>query len=321
VICLQLGLAALLLWVWGRNLNWPAVAHLIQPQRVGWLPAVVALALAGSVLRAWRWRLVVGRQSRLGIVRAFLINEGANLVNVLIPARLGDLLRMFWLRRWCRLPTGGGAGMVMADHALELGAATIMLTVAAVAYLAVHGASVAGLFLAADAGGAVVLLALLAASVVLPPRLVRSAALHRVVPARLAGWLVEHGHHFEKAGPARFSPGRAAAGGALTFAAFGSDALMLSSLFASLGLSLPFVHSLAVCLALVPGYALPSPGGFGPVELVGTFAVQAGGVGSTAAAAGVLAFHLAGIAITLAVGAVALALLGLPGRHPKEGVR
>jgi glycosyltransferase 2 family protein len=317
-----LGLAVLLLWVWGRNLNWPALAHLIQPHQIGWLPAVVAMALAGSVLRAWRWRLVVGRQSRLGIVRAFLINEGANLVNVLIPARLGDLLRMFWLRRWCRLPTGGGAGMVMADHALELGVATVMLTATAIAYLAVHGASVAGLSLAADAGGALVLLALLGASIVFAPRLVKSATLQRIAPAKLAGWLVEHGRHFEQAGPTRLSPARAAAGGALTCAAFGVDALMLSSLFASLGLSLPVLHSLTVCLALVPGYALPSPGGFGPVELIGTFAVQAGGgVERTAAAAGVLAFHLAGIAITLAVGAVAVALLGLPGRRATEAAR
>ncbi|HYM66606.1 MAG TPA: lysylphosphatidylglycerol synthase transmembrane domain-containing protein, partial [Patescibacteria group bacterium] len=299
-VCLQLGLAAVLLWLWGRNLSWPHLARLIQPHEIGWLPAVIALALAGSVLRAWRWRLIVGRQSHLGIFRAFLINEGANLVNILIPARLGDLLRMFWLRRWCRLPTGGGAGMVMADHALELGVATVMLTVAAVAYLATHGASVAGLSLAADAGGALVLLTLLGASILFAPRLVMSAKLQSIVPAKMAAWLVEHGRHFAQAGPARLSPGRAAAGGALTFGAFGLDALMLSSLFASLGLSLPVLHSLAVCLALVPGYALPSPGGFGPVELIGTFAVQAGGgVAATAAAAGVLAFHLAGIVITL----------------------
>jgi glycosyltransferase 2 family protein len=321
-VCLQLGLACGLLWAWGHNLNWIAVGRLVQPQRLGWLPAVIALAIIGSLLRAWRWQLVVGRQSRLGIMRAFLINEGANMVNVLIPARVGDLLRMFWLRRWCRLPAGGGAGMVMADHAIELGVATVMLAAAAIAYLALHGANVASLSLAADAGAALVLLVLLVATVLFGPRIARSALVLRFAPAKMAAWLAEHGRHFEKSGPTRMSPGRAAAGGALTTAAFGADALMMSSLFASLGLSLPVLHSLAVCLALVPGYAVPSPGGLGPVELIGTFAVQTGGtLARTTAAAGVLGFHFAGIALTLVLGSVALALLGLPARVPKAATR
>ncbi len=319
--CLQLGLAGGLLWVWGRGLDWRSLAHVIQPHHAQWLPAVVALALAASMLRAWRWRLLVARQSELGIMRAFLINEGANLANVLIPARLGDVLRMFWLRRWCRLPAGSGAGMVMADHAMELGVATIMLSGTAIAYLSIHGAGQAGLALAADAGGAILLLILLGGSVLIAPRLVRSAALQRLAPAKLASWLLEHARHFEVSGPMRLSPARAVAGGALTCAAFGLDALMLSALFASLGIALPILHSLAVCLALVPGYALPSFGGFGPVELIGTSAVQTGGtILKTAAAAGILAFHLAGVLITVGVGIVALALLGLPSRRAAETV-
>jgi glycosyltransferase 2 family protein len=321
-VCFQLGVAGTLLWVWGRTLNWASIGHLIQPHQLQWLPAVLALALTGSVLRAFRWQLVVGRQSRLGIVRAFLINEGANLVNVLVPARLGDLLRMFWLRRSCKLPAGGGAGMVMADHALELGVAAIMLVGAAVAYLLTHGVNVASLSLAADAGSTLVLLGLLGTTVLLAPRLVRSARIQRIAPRKMAAWLLEHGRHFELAGPMRLSPGRAVVCGALTTAAFGADALMLSSLFASLGMTLPVLHSLAVCLALVPGYALPSLGGFGPIELIGTFAVQAGGdIQKTAAAAGVLAFHFAGVGITLVIGMVALALLGLPSRQAAEAAR
>lgn len=320
--CLQLGLAGGLLWAWGHNLNWTAVGHLIQPHQFGWLPAVIVLSLTGSLLRAWRWQLIVGHQSQLGIVRAFLINEGANMVNLLIPVRLGDLLRMFWLRRWCRLPAGRGAGMVMADHALELGVASALLAGAALVYLAGHGANVASLSLAADAGSALLLLVLLGATVLFAPRIVRSRLIQRFAPAKLAGWLTEHARHFERSGPMRLSPGRAAAGGALTSAAFGADALMLSSLFASLGMSLPMLHSLAVCLALVPGYAVPSPGGLGPVELIGTFAVQAGGdLARTAAASGVLAFHFAGIAITLVLGVVAIAFLGLPARRAAEAGR
>jgi uncharacterized membrane protein YbhN (UPF0104 family) len=317
-VCLQLGLAGGLLWWWGHTLNWADIGRLVQPQRLGWLPAVAALGIAGSLLRAWRWQLIVGRQSRLGIVRAFLINEGANMANILIPARAGDLLRMFWLRRWCRLPAGGGAGMVMADHAIELGVATVMLAVAAGGYLAWHGASVTSLSLVADAGGALVLLGMLGATVLFAPRISRSRLVRRFAPATMARWLTEHRHHFERSGPMRMSPGRAAAGGALTTAAFGADALMMSSLFASLGLTLPVLHSLAVCLALVPGYALPSPGGLGPVELIGTFAVQAGGLARSAAAAGVLGFNFAGIALTLVLGVAAVAWLGLPSRRTQE---
>lgn len=312
----------MLLWVWGHNLNWTSIGRLLQPQQIGWLPAVIVLALAGSLLRAWRWQLIVGRQSRLGIGRAFLINEGANLVNVLIPARVGDVLRMFWLRRWCRLPAGGGAGMVMADHAFELGVATVMLACAAIVYLAAHGADSGSMSLAADAGGALVLLGMLGGTVLFAPRIVRSTLAQRIAPARLAGWLLEHSRQFERAGPLRIGRGRAAAGLAITCAAFGADALMLSALFASLGMTLPVLHSLAVCLALVPGSALPAPGGFGPVELIGTFAVATGSnLKWAAAAAGVLGFHFAGVAITVALGAFALVLLGLPARRVLETAR
>lgn len=321
-LCLQLALAGGLLWVWGHSLHWTDVARFLQPQRIQWLPVVLVLALIGSLLRAWRWQLIVGRQSPLGIMRAFLINEGANLANVLIPARLGDLLRMFWLRRWCRLPAGGAAGMVMADHALELGVATVMLVGAAIVYLVAHGADAGSLSLAADAGGALVLLTLLGATVFLAPRIVQSALVRRIAPAKLAGWFLEHGQLFERAGPTRLGRGRATAGLVLTFAAFGADALMLSALFASLGMSLPLLHSLAVCLALVPGTAVPSPGGFGPVELIGTFAVATGSnLKWAAAAAGVLGFHFAGIAITLTLGSLALVVLGLPARRAPEVAR
>ncbi len=318
---LQLGaqsvLAAGLLWVWSRNLDWAEVGRLAVPRQAIWLVAVVAMAVAGSVLRAWRWKLLVGRRSPLGLVRAFWINEGANLANLVVPARVGDLLRMFWLRRWCQIPAGGSAGIVMADHAFELVVATLLLGGGASAYLIARGPSPAGFGLAAAAGAALLLLCLLAMTVLLAPRLARSQAVSRRLPHKLASWLSENSVHFDGLGPLRISPGRAAGGGAITIAAYATDGLMLWSLFGSLGIPFPIPHSLAVTLALVPGYALPSPGGAGVVELIGTLAAQAGGgLAHAAAAAGVIAFHLSGFLITAALGLVGVAVLGLPRRRP-----
>ena len=169
----------------------------------------------------------------------------------------------------------------------------------------------------AAAAGTAGLVALMMISALAVPHLVRSGRNLPWLPASGRGWLLAQSRHFQAAALHGVGGRRAAAGVSLSMGAFMADALMLMCLFASLGMKLPLVPSLTVNLMLVPGGVVPSPGGIGVVELIGTIGLPPGsGVQLASAAAGVLAWHVAGIAVTLAVGAIAIAILGLPRAKP-----
>lgn len=278
-----------------------------------WLAAVLAFAVLATMMRAWRLQLLVSTHARVGWFRAFCITQAHKLACVLVPVGGAELLRLFWLHRWCRLTTGTGAATVVNDRMLQFGGAAVFLTSLA-AGNSILGAGGGGWALTAAAGGTGSLLALLIVGVILLPRVLRGAGVQKWMPAGASRWLLAQSHDFEKGRLHRIGNRGMAIGIGLSLGAFVADALMLTTLFASLGMTLPIVPSLTVCLMLVPGGLLPSPGGMGVVELIGTAGLRGGGLQAASAAAGVLAWHLAGIAVTFALGGAAIVLLGLPKR-------
>jgi uncharacterized membrane protein YbhN (UPF0104 family) len=68
-----------------------------------WVVPSMACTVAAYVARGYQWRYLLVRRKRLGVWKLFKIVMVGFLSNVLLPARLGELVRAFLLARWERI--------------------------------------------------------------------------------------------------------------------------------------------------------------------------------------------------------------------------
>src|SRR5262249_29736945 len=104
-IAVSLGLAALLLYLFLRTMDFAAVAPRIRLARAGWLVfATLAGLVATPVFRSWRWGFLLrkaGRASAWELNSATAIGFAAS---TLLPARAGEIVRPVALSRSGGLP-------------------------------------------------------------------------------------------------------------------------------------------------------------------------------------------------------------------------
>ena len=111
-LLLGLGLSALFLWLAVRQLDFGQVMAALQQVRVLWLvPAIVTLAL-DIMVRSARWGVLLRPVLPFAWRRLVPVMTIGYMGNVLLPARLGELLRAGVLGRHAAagegLPTGSG---------------------------------------------------------------------------------------------------------------------------------------------------------------------------------------------------------------------
>ena len=121
-----ISLAALALAFWGVQ---PArLAETLKTARLGFLPLILLLQLAGIALRARAWQTLLGDVSYPRALAA--LNEGY-LLNNLLPARLGELVRAYLVQKGAAFGTAQALGSVVVerlmDVAIALGALLLTL--------------------------------------------------------------------------------------------------------------------------------------------------------------------------------------------------
>lgn len=129
------------------------------------LGALLALSLVNYGLRGFRWHLFA---SKLGLPTGFLANIRhflAGFAMSVTPGRVGELVRMRWIRRETGWPFDRTAPLVLVDRAADLAAMAILLAMA----VAFSASGVAGAV-------PVAILALIAAFVATRPALLKAAA-------------------------------------------------------------------------------------------------------------------------------------------------
>lgn len=162
------GLAAATGW----DKTWDALGRLNLAEVI----ALLALSLVNYGFRALRWHLFAGR---LGLPTGFARNVrhflGGFAMSV-TPGRVGELVRMRWIRRETGWPFERTAPLVLIDRAADLAAMGVLLALA----LAFSASGTAG-------AAPVAILALLGAWVATRPHLMRAAAGlgHRLTARRL----------------------------------------------------------------------------------------------------------------------------------------
>ena len=115
-VVVSLGLAALLLWLFLRTMDFKTVAERIRSAHTGWLVFAVLCGLVATPLfRSWRWGFLLrraGRPSYYDLNSATSIGFAAS---TLLPARAGEIVRPVALAR----SSGMRVAPCLASIALE----------------------------------------------------------------------------------------------------------------------------------------------------------------------------------------------------------
>lgn len=138
-----------------------------QMTKLGWsqVAALLALSLVNYGLRGYRWHIFA---RRLGLNTGFVQNMGhflGGFAMLVTPGRLGEFVRMRWLRRETGWPIEKTAPLLLVDRASDLAAMGMILAIS----LAMSAKGIAGAL-------PVTLLALTGAFISTRPRLLAAVA-------------------------------------------------------------------------------------------------------------------------------------------------
>jgi hypothetical protein len=261
---------------WG--LDWEHFLHALGRYQPLALLTVLAYSMLTYLPPALRIYLLM--QGAGGLGTAYGANLVALGVNNIVPAKLGEVAKVFYLRRKTGIPLPKGLGLVFWERFLDVNF-VVILGVASVAVLGHHK-------VVYTMAGAVVVGWLTLWLVRVHPGL--GAALIRLVPARrfrdFAAEVLAHLH--ENVGP-RFLLQLVSAT-ALVWAGYCSGVMLV--LYWVAGLDLTVTQALTVFTVTALGYAVPSsPGGLGVVEAATVFGLGLFGVPKPEALAAGLVLH------------------------------
>jgi uncharacterized protein (TIRG00374 family) len=121
-VAIGLGIAALFLWLALRTSVPANAADAIMHADARWLAAAVLLYAFDLALRVLRWRILLEHLVRIpygSFARVLIVGYG---VNVLLPARLGELFRVEYFKRMYDVPRAWGISSVLVERLLDGGA-------------------------------------------------------------------------------------------------------------------------------------------------------------------------------------------------------
>jgi uncharacterized protein (TIRG00374 family) len=312
-IAFSLVLAAVLLYLFLRQVQVAPLAQAIRSASPAWLWASLAIALATFLLRALRWTWLLRPVARVPLAPAFLATAVGFAGNNL-PARVGEVIRPALLARMRRLPFSPLLASILFERALD-GAAVVFFFLLAVASGLPGSTAGAGAF-ALLRRGALIAAAVIAVVIGLAVLLLARRKQAEKLFDRWALALPESWRSRARAAMAAFPDGLASLSDpGLIFAAVASSLLMwlvinvqIYCVMRAFHIDLPFSASFVVTSAAVLGLAVPTPGGIGSYQAAVQYALTRFYDVPLAPASGVavLAWTVSFVPITL-IGLAALA--------------
>ncbi|HEX8984398.1 MAG TPA: lysylphosphatidylglycerol synthase transmembrane domain-containing protein [Bryobacteraceae bacterium] len=295
-------LAAVLLWLSVRGVDWRGVWSAIAGARWGFLALGGALMAVALSLRALRWRILLSAGERFGFGTVFSAMMAGYLGNNFLPARAGELIRSLAISRRSSLTTAYVLTTALGERLMDAIALVLWSSLIVLA----SGSTPRWM---ADVSRAAAVVSVAGALVIaLLPHM--GGPVHKSIgllplPAKFRERLLHLADQVMLGVRAFHHPGRFFGFAGLTAAIWTTDAFTVVVLARSLGPQLTFGAAMLFVTALGLSSALPStPGYVGIYQFVAVTVLVPFGVGRDTA----LAYSLVAQAMTYAV----MLLLGLP---------
>jgi len=123
-------LSIILLWFLFRDTDWQVLSSVLRKVDVSWLFLAFFLSFSSFFTRVQRWSYVVRATQPATFRNLFSATQIGLLVNLLIPARLGDLVRGYVLASLAKIPFTRSLTLVALDRINDIFALVVVLLVA-----------------------------------------------------------------------------------------------------------------------------------------------------------------------------------------------
>ncbi|BCX04986.1 MAG: TIGR00374 family protein [Candidatus Roseilinea sp.] len=277
-----------------RGIHFDEFARALQRANPLWLLPGIAFYFLAVAVRAWRWSYLLRPLKAVSADRLFPVVVIGYMGNNIYPARIGELLRAYVLRRDEGVPIASSLATVlierMMDGVVMVGFALIGLQFAPNVSARAGQGVTAALALFALASAAFFWMALA------PARTNRlaEATITRLVPNRFQAPLLGIAHRFVQGAQSLRSPRDLAAIFLGTVVVWLLETMKYVSVAWAFDLALPFgglmlVNGLSNLFTIIPG----APGAVGTFDAGGMLGMRALGVEDSLAAAYVLTLHVA----------------------------
>lgn len=290
-----------------RSVPLGEVGQHLQPRQLSPLLAIVALTVLSQVARAARWMLLLRTRTHVGLFDALWINLATQLANYALPLRTGEALRLWWLAKRRHQPAAASLGLIVADHAFDLGGVAAVLGVGALLRATAFDTQLPAL------PALLVVLALALAALVtiaggawVGPRIACCGPVRRCLRPAWSEALTRQSHAFW--GGIR-SVRRRHLGVMLgvSAVAVALDGLAFAMLFRALDLAVPIASAVVAQVTLLFTYLLPAaPGYVGSLEAGGTLLLGSLGLSPGAAAGAIVLWHAVATLLIVSLGVFAL---------------
>jgi uncharacterized protein (TIRG00374 family) len=114
-----ISVTALALWLTFRDINWPLLWDSLRRIDPLWTALAFAVPLAAVYALGFRWRLLLDTQPPPSFSHLFRLNIISQFANILIPARLGDVVRIYLGSRQMGLSAARVTGTVVIEKGLD----------------------------------------------------------------------------------------------------------------------------------------------------------------------------------------------------------
>jgi len=294
-----------------KDVSLPGLMQQLAKGHYVWMIPNAAALLLGMWGRAVRWHILLNR--RLPVLRAFNILNAGNLLNNVLPLRLGEFAKVYMASRNSPVTIMQSLSTVLIERLLDVLTVFVMLLLV-LPHLPKGGVIVA----AAQIAASLALLAIVGLLVAAAFRertmgMVRSAAAR--LPARMQEQVVRRFDDFlEGASAARGKALIAAIGwSVVTWIGFGLSCYTSTLAFVP---DAPWYVGGFVNCAIVLGLTIPSaPAGAGLYEAAAVAALVVFGVSNETALASALVLHLSTFAIAAVLGVIGLDREGESFKH------
>lgn len=127
IIGLVIGILLLGIWLWVNPLH--EIQANFRNLQFPWVALAAFVYLFAYFVRSCRWRLLIPSPAEPGVLRTWLYAMGGNLLNYLIPIRIGDLARAWFIKRNHQVPLARALPSVFIDKAFDTIAIMVIIII------------------------------------------------------------------------------------------------------------------------------------------------------------------------------------------------
>lgn len=119
-------LTALTLWLSFRNLDWQALKESFSRVKFFWVFLGAANIIFSAFIVSWRWQYILKSKVNVSMTDIFKVNIISQYLNILIPARFGELLKAWLVSRRYKCSGFYVLGTVVVDKMFDFFAVVLL---------------------------------------------------------------------------------------------------------------------------------------------------------------------------------------------------